>query len=167
MLDRPPSAERQESGADAAPQAVVADASEQRVLVAAADGAQDFAGVAGAAGLGGDMLSTELAQLMKVPVLPEPVSGERAVIPVTAVLAAPAGDGGDPQVLLAALTVASLSDLMALSVYSGVGLQQELDTLHAAPLTDPFAAEFLHNMMSLPLPDLMFVNPLQDLFLTD
>jgi hypothetical protein len=161
MLDRPPSAERQDS---------VADASDERLLVAARDGAQraaDFDSVADTVGLAGNMLSAELAHLMQVPVLPAPVSGERAVIPVTAVVAAPAGDGGDPQVLLAALTGASLSDLMALSVYSGVGLQQELDTLHAAPLTDPFAAEFVHNMMSLSLPDLMFVNPLQDLFLTD
>src|SRR5262249_3605722 len=159
---------RPDSGADAAPQTLVADASEQRLLVAAADGAQtapNFDSAADAAGLDGNMLSAELAQLMQVPVLPEPVSGERAVIPVTAVVAAPAGDAGDPQVLLAALTGASLSDLMALSVYSGVGLQQELDSLQAAPLTNPFAAEFLNNMMSLPLPDLMFVNPLQDLFL--
>lgn len=161
MLDRPPSAEGHDSGADA---------SGERLLVAALDNAQpapDFDSIAVTAGLDGDMLSAELAQLMQVPVLPEPVSGERAVIPVTAAVAAPAGDGAGPQALLAALTGASLSDLMALSVYSGVGLAQELDGLHATPLTNPFAAQFLNNMMSLPLPDLMFVTPLQDLFLTD
>src|SRR5262249_59089944 len=85
--------------------------------------------------------------------------------------AAAAGEAGDPHVLLSMLAGLSLSDLMNLSVSSGRGLLQELDALHAqdgatAP-SDPFAAEFLHNMMSLPLPDLMSVGPLQNLFLTD
>jgi hypothetical protein len=170
MLDRPPSAERHGPGAGAAPHTPDADASGQRVLVAALDDAPqaaDFDNVAGAAGLDGNMLSAELAQLMRVPVLPEPVSGERAVIPFSPVAVAPAGDGGDPQLLLSALTGVGLSDLMNLSVYSDVGLLQELDALHAAAPTNPFAAEFLHNMMSLPLPDLMSVGPLQNLLLTD
>lgn len=140
------------------------------MLLAALDDAPraaNFDSAAGAVGLHDNMLSTELALLMEVPVSPEPVSGERAVIPFSPLAAAPAGDGGDPQQLLLVLTAAKLSDLMTLSVYSGIGLLQELDTLHTAGPTSPFATEFLHNMMSLPLPDLMSVNPLQNLFLTD
>jgi Ca2+-binding RTX toxin-like protein len=59
---------------------------------------------------------------------------------------------------------------MNISVYSALGLLQELGALQqgeASAPTNPFAAEFLHNMMSLPLPDLMSVGPLQDLLLTD
>jgi hypothetical protein len=105
------------------------------------------------------MLSAELAQLMQVPVLPEPVSGERAVIPFSSMVTVAAGDGGDPQMLMSVLTGLSLSDLMNLSVYSGLGLLQELEAMQAADgmtdPTNPFAAEFLHNMLSLPLPDLI------------
>ena len=173
MLDRSQSADRQDSNAGAA-RTAVADALEQSVQVAAVDGAApaaNFDSAAGAVGLDGSMLSAELAQLMQVPVLPEPVSGERAVIPFSAVAVAAAGDGGNPQVLLSALTGLSLSELMNLSVYSGISLLQELDGMQAGGgATDPrnpFAAEFLHNMLSLPLPDLMSVGPLQNLFLTD
>jgi Ca2+-binding RTX toxin-like protein len=171
MQDRSQSADRQESNAGAA-RTPAADAPEQRAQVAALDGAPaaaDFGSAAGAVGLDDDMLSAELAQLMQVPVLPEPVSGERAVIPFSAI-AAVGGGGGDPQMLLSMLTSLSLSKLMSLSVSSGMGLLQELDAIQAGDgmpgATDPFAAEFLHNMLSLPLPDLMSVGPLQDLFLT-
>jgi hypothetical protein len=168
MLDRTPSADRHDSEAGDA-HAVAAGSANPQLLVAALDdapSATDFGSAAGSVGLDGNLLSGELAQLMQVPVLPEPVSGERAVIPFSPA-AATAPD--DPQMLLTVLTGISLSQLMNLSVYSGLGLLQELDDLHAedgAP-TNPFATEFLHNMLSLPLPDLMSVGPLQNLFLTD
>jgi len=173
MLDRSQSADRQDSDAGATRTAAV-ETPTQQVQVAAHDGAPrvaTFDGVAGAAGLDGNMLSATLAQLMQVPVLPEPVSGERTVIPVSSVAAVAAGEGSDPQMLLSVLTGISLSELMNLSVYSGTSLLQELDAAQAAggatDPTNPFAAEFLHNMLSLPLPDLMSVGPLQNLFLTD
>jgi hypothetical protein len=173
MLDRSQSAGRQDSDAGAT-RTAVAEALEQPVQVAAignASSTANFGSAAGAVGLDGNMLSAELAQLMQVPVLPEPVSGERAVIPFSSVSAVAAADGGNPQVLLSALTGLSLSELMNLSVYSGISLLQELDAMQAAggatDPTNPFAAEFLHNMLSLPLPDLMSVGPLQNLFLTD
>ena len=173
MLDRSHSADRQDSDAGAT-RTAAAEPPEQHVQVAALDGAPpaaDFGNAAGAVGLNGNMLSAELAKLMQVPVLPEPVSGERAVIPFSSIVTVAAGDGGDPQMLLSVLTGLSLSDLMNLSVYSGLGLLQELDTMQAADgmtdPTNPFAAEFLHNMLSLPLSDLIFVEPLQDLFSTD
>ena len=173
MLDRSQSADRQDSDAGATRTAAV-EATEQQVQVAAHEGAPraaNFDGVAGAAGLDGSMLSAELAQLMQVPVLPEPVSGERAVIPFSSVAAVSAGEVSDPQMLLSVLTGIGMSELMSLSVYSGTSLLQELDAAQAAggttDPTNPFAAEFLHNMLSLPLPDLMSVGPLQNLFLTD
>ena len=173
MPDRSYSADRQDSNAGTT-STVVAASAEQRAQVAVLDGAAsaaDFGNAAGAVGLNGNMLSAELVQLMQVPVLPEPVSGERAVIPFSSIVMVAAGDGGDPQMLLSALTGLSLSDLMNLSVYSGLGLLQELDAMQVAggmtDPTNPFAAEFLHNMLSLPLPDLMTVGPLQNLFLTD
>ncbi len=173
MLDRSHSADRLDSDAGAT-RTAAAGAPEQHAQVAALDGAPpaaEFGNAAGAVGLDGNMLSAELAQLMQVPVLPEPVSGERAVIPFSSMVAVAAGDGGDPQMLLSVLTGLSLSDLMNLSVYSGLGLLQELDAMRTADgmtdPTNPFAAKFLHNMLSLPLPDLMSVGPLQNLFLTD
>ncbi len=169
MLDRSHSADRQDSDAGAT-RTAAAHAPEQGAQVAALDGsplAADFGSAAGAVGLDGNMLSAELAQLMQVPVLPEPVSGERAVIPFSTI-AAVAGSGVDPHMLLSVLTGVSLPDLMNLSVHSGMGLLQELDAMQAgAAADDPFAAEFLHNMLSLPLPDLVAVEPLQDLFSTD
>jgi len=170
MLDHTPSTDRHDSDTGDV-HAVAAGPAQPQLLVAALDSAPsipDFGSAAGSTGLDSNLLSSELAQLMQVPVLPEPVSGERAVIPFSPVATA-APDGGDPQMLLSVLTGISLSQLMNLSVYSGVGLLQELDGLHAedgAP-TNPFATEFLHNMLSLPLPDLMSVGPLQNLFLTD
>jgi hemolysin type calcium-binding protein len=173
MLDRSQSADRQDSDAGAT-RTTAAEASEQPAQMAAIDSASPAANLdsaAGAVGLDGNMLSAELAQLMEVPVLPEPVSGERAVIPFSSVAAVAAADGGNPQVLLSALTGLSLSELMNLSVYSGISLLQELGGMQSAggatDPTNPFAAEFLHNMLSLPLPDLMSVGPLQNLFLTD
>jgi len=167
MLDRTPSADGHDSDAGDA-HAVAAGSANAQVLVATLDGesAQDFGSAADSVGLDGDLLSSELAQLMQVPVQPEPVSGERAVIPFSP--AATTAPDGDPQMLLSVLTGISLSQLMNLSVYSGLGLLQELDALHAdgAP-TNPAATEFLHNMLSLPMPDLMSVGPLQNLFLTD
>lgn len=162
MLDRPQPAESQRPHADTA-ENIPAGAMAPRAQLAAADDSvstSSFDGAAVAAGLDGNLLSTELAQLMEVPVLPEPVSG-----------GASTGEAGDPHLLLSMLAGLSLSDLMNLSVDSGLGLLQELDALHAQdgaiPPSNPFAAEFLHNMMSLPLPDLMSVGPLQNLFLTD
>src|SRR5262249_1251359 len=80
--------------------------------------------------------------------------------------AATTAPAGDPQMLLSVLTGISLSQLMNLSVYSGLGLLQELDVLHAdgAP-TNPAATEFLHNMLSLAMPALISVGPLHNLFL--
>src|SRR5262249_53450137 len=159
MLDDPHAAERHDPDADPADN-VRGGAAPNRAQVAAVDGdvaMPDFDTAATTAGLDGNLLSAELAQLMQIPVVPE-------VVPAQGVVA-------DPHALLAVLAGISLSDLMNLSVYSGVGLLQELDALHAqdgAPApSNPFAAEFLHNMMSLPLPDLMSVGPLQNLFLTD
>jgi hypothetical protein len=173
MLDRPHPAGHPDSPVDAADNAP-ADAAAPRVQMAALDGAPPAAGFDSAAstvGLNGNLLSNELAQLMQVPVSPEPVSGERAVLPFSSMATMAASDGGDPQMLLSVLTGLSLSQLMDLSVYSGVSLLQDLDAVQAAggvtDPTDPFAAEFLHNMLSLPLPDLMAVGPLQNLFLTD
>jgi hypothetical protein len=173
MLDRPHSAGHPDSHVDAADK-VPADAAAPRVQVAAVDGAPpaaSFDSAASTVGLSSNLLSNELALLMQVPVSPEPVSGERAVLPFSSMATMAASDGGDPQMLLSVLTGISLSQLMDLSVYSGVSLLQELGAMQAAggatDPTDPFAAEFLHNMLSLPLPDLMAVGPLQNLFLTD
>jgi len=173
MLDRPHSTSHPESHADAA-DTVPAGAVAERVQVAAIDGkspAPAFDSAAGAVGLDGNLLVSELAQLMQVPVSPEPVSGERAVLPFSSVATVVPGGTVDPQVLVSVLTSLGLSELMNLSVYSGVGLLQELDSMHAADgptaPTDPYAAEFVHNMLSLSMPDLMSVGPLQNLILTD
>jgi hemolysin type calcium-binding protein len=162
MQDRPQPVERPRPHADTADNVPTGAIAPRAQLLAADDSmsTSTFDSAAVAVGLDGNLLSTELAQLMEVPVLPEPVSG-----------AASAGEAGDPHLLLSMLAGLSLSDLMNLSVNSGLGLLQELDALHAqdgaTPPSNPFAAEFLHNMMSLPLPDLMSVGPLQNLFLTD
>jgi len=116
------------------------------------------------------MLSAELAQLMQVPVLPEPVSASARSF----LLLRRRGfgrRGRDPQMLLSVLTGIGLSELMSLSVYSGTSLLQETGCRTGGRRHDrsdqPLRAEFLHNMLSLPLPDLMSVGPLQNLFLTD
>jgi hypothetical protein len=161
MPDRSHSADRQVSDAGAT-RTAAAEVLEQHAQVAALDSAPpaaDFGNAAGAVGLNGNMLSAELVQLMQVPVLPEPVSGERAVIPFSSLVTVAAADGGDPQMMLSVLTGLNLSDLMNLSVYSGLELLQELDAMRAEA-DDPFAAEFLHNMLSLSLPDLVAVEPL-------
>ena len=83
MLDRPHPAGHAGLPVDAADN-VPADAAAPRVQMAALDGAPpaaSFDSAASTVGLSSNLLSNELAQLMQVPVSPEPVSGERAVLP--------------------------------------------------------------------------------------
>jgi len=111
--------------------------------------------------LDGNVLSAELAQLMQVPGNAGAGIGRARGHSLLRRAAVAAGEVSDPQMLLSVLTGIGLSELMSLSVYSGTSLLQELDAAQAAggatDPTNPFAAEFLHNMLSLPLPDLMSV----------
>jgi hypothetical protein len=121
----------------------------------AAAAAASFASAAVAAGLDADLLVADLAQLMLVPVWLEPGSGEQATLPPSST---------EPQLLLAMLTGLGLSDLMSLSVESGIDIRQELA---AATLTDDAAAALLQGLLSLSLSELMSVGALEDLVLTN
>lgn len=129
-------------------------------IAAVAATPSSFASAAAAAGLEADLLAADLAQLMLVPVWLEPAAGEQAALPPSSI----EPSGGDPHLLLAMLAGLSLSDLMGLSVESGIDLRQELAV---TTLTDDAAAAFLQSLLSLSLSELMSIGALDDLVLTN
>ncbi len=135
-------------------------ASDPAQIAAVAAAPSSFASAAAAAGLEADLLAADLAQLMLVPVWLEPGSGEQAALPPRST--EPSGD--DPQLLLAMLTGLGLSDLMSLSVESGIDMRQELAV---TTLTDDAAAALLQSLLSLSLSELMSIGALEDLVLTN
>jgi hypothetical protein len=134
MLDDMPS---EGSDMQAGRSIMTADSAVQPPQIATIDPTPiSFASAASAADLDADLLASDIAELMLIPVWPEPAPGDQAALPP--ILSEQSSD--DPHALLTMLTGVSLFELMGLSVESNSDWRQELAV---TTLADNEAAAFL------------------------
>lgn len=129
--------------------------------------ATDFGNAAVDAGLDARLLAQDLPTLMSIPVFPETVGGPQLALGPTG--AGAATTPVDPNLLLAMLNALSLEDLMRLAVESGLDLKQDIGRLtdQETQLSDTSITAYLHGLLSMSLSDLMAIDALDDLIITD
>lgn len=125
-----------------------------------------FDAAASNVGLNADLLAEDFSKLMAIPVFPESAVGPQLAQAPTA-----AATPDDIKLLIAILNSLNLADLMNLTVESSLDLQQEIGDLpradHYSADSEAVIAAYLRGLLAMSLSDLMSLDALDDLVLTD